>query len=97
MTVITPAPRKQNPVRHSKNKIKLGVFGFNIEGGCTLTNAPERHRAADWQNNVAIAQMADRAGMEMLLPVGRWRGWEGIAIRWACPMKPTPGQLDWLL
>ncbi|HDS1754479.1 LLM class flavin-dependent oxidoreductase [Pseudomonas sp. M5] len=77
MTAMTPVPRKQNPVRHSKNKIKLGVFGFNIEGGCTLTNAPERHHAADWQSNVAIAQMADRAGMEMLLPVGRWRGWEG--------------------
>ena len=71
--------RKPNPVRDSKNKIKLGVFGFNIEGGCTLTSAPERHRAADWQNTLAIATLADRAGLELLLPVGRWRGWEGAS------------------
>lgn len=77
MTTQSVSPRKSNPVRDSKNRIKLGVFGFNIEGGCTLTSAPERHKAADWQNNVAIATMADRAGLEMLLPVGRWRGWEG--------------------
>jgi len=79
MTTSNLSIRKPNPVRESKNKIKLGVFGFNIEGGCTLTTAPERHRAADWQSNVAIATLADRAGLELLLPVGRWRGWEGAS------------------
>lgn len=77
MTTREVFSHKPNPVRESKNRIKLGVFGFNIEGGCTLTSVPERHQAADWHNNLAIATMADRAGLEMLLPVGRWRGWDG--------------------
>ncbi|MBF8781980.1 LLM class flavin-dependent oxidoreductase [Pseudomonas fulva] len=77
MTVLAPVIRKPNPVRSSTNRIKLGVFGFNIEGGCTLTSAPERHQAANWNLNLEIAQMADRAGLELLLPVGRWRGWGG--------------------
>lgn len=37
-------PIKPNPMRSSRNKIQLGVFSTNTEGGCTVTNAPERLR-----------------------------------------------------
>lgn len=68
---------KPNPVRTSRNRMKLGVFALNIDGGCTLTNAPERLRAANWNDNLAVAKTADKAGLELLLPVGRWRGYGG--------------------
>jgi FMNH2-dependent dimethyl sulfone monooxygenase len=71
--------RNPNPMFNDRNRLKLGVFGLNIEGGCTLTSAPERLAADDWSGNLAIAQMADRAGLELLLPVGRWRGWGGAS------------------
>ena len=31
----------------------------------------------NWADNVALAQMADAAGFEALLPVGRWKGYGG--------------------
>ena len=31
----------------------------------------------DWADTIEIAQAVDRAGMEALLPVGRWRGYGG--------------------
>lgn len=74
---LTFASRKLNPMHTSTNRMKLGVFGLNIEGGCTFTNAPERHKADDWLRNLEVAKAADRAGLEALLPVGRWRGFGG--------------------
>ena len=45
------------------NRLKLGVFGLNVSNGCAATTA-EGHLEPTWQNNVAIAVMADRAGIE---------------------------------
>src|SRR4029450_10536591 len=30
-----------------------------------------------WQDNLALARMADEAGIEFMLPVGRWKGYGG--------------------
>ncbi|AZE13776.1 Coenzyme F420-dependent N5,N10-methylene tetrahydromethanopterin reductase [Pseudomonas chlororaphis subsp. aureofaciens] len=79
MTSNHPAKIKTNPMRSSTNKIKLGVFALNIEGGCTLTTVPERLDASDWSGNLEVARKADKAGLELLLPVGRWRGWGGAS------------------
>ncbi|UXS01909.1 LLM class flavin-dependent oxidoreductase [Agrobacterium tumefaciens] len=68
---------KENPVRTSKNLMKLGVFSTNTEGGCTVTNAPERLRGDDWPGNLEIAKIADQAGFEAFIPVGRWKGFGG--------------------
>ncbi|MGE3246229.1 MAG: LLM class flavin-dependent oxidoreductase [Beijerinckiaceae bacterium] len=54
------------------NKFKLGLFGINCSGGCSFSDAPERW-TADWKDVVAVAQMADRAGIEFTLPIARWR------------------------
>ena len=61
---------------HGPNRLKLGIFSANADGGLTLTRAPERWRAA-WPDVVAVAQMADRAGLEFFLPIARWRGFGG--------------------
>jgi alkanesulfonate monooxygenase SsuD/methylene tetrahydromethanopterin reductase-like flavin-dependent oxidoreductase (luciferase family) len=58
---------------NNANRFKLGVFAFNCSGGLTMTKAPE-HWDASWDNNVRVAQAADDAGLEFLLPLGRWRG-----------------------
>ena len=58
------------------NKFKLGVFSANADGGLTLTTVPERWRAK-WADIVAVAQMADRAGIEFFLPIARWKGYGG--------------------
>ncbi len=54
------------------NKFKLGLFGINCSGGCSFSDAPERW-TADWKDIVAVAQMADAAGIEFALPIARWR------------------------
>jgi alkanesulfonate monooxygenase SsuD/methylene tetrahydromethanopterin reductase-like flavin-dependent oxidoreductase (luciferase family) len=58
------------------NRFKLGLFGMNCSGGLTMTKAPE-YWDPSWQNNLAAAQMADQAGLEFLLPIGRWHGYKG--------------------
>jgi len=58
------------------NKLKLGVFSLNADGGLTLTRVPERWPAV-WSEIVEVAQMADRAGIEFLLPIARWKGFGG--------------------
>ena len=65
-----------NPLVNSSNKVKLGVMAFNCSHGSTVTKVPEAW-AMSWEDNLALARMADQAGMEALLPVGRWKGYGG--------------------
>ena len=58
------------------NRIKLGIFGLNVSNGCAATTA-EGHLVPTWQNNVDIAGIADRSGIEVLVPVARWKGFGG--------------------
>jgi FMNH2-dependent dimethyl sulfone monooxygenase len=58
------------------NRLKLGVFGLNVSNGCAATTA-EGHLQPTWQNNLDIAVIADRAGIEALVPVARWKGFGG--------------------
>ncbi|MBN9511230.1 MAG: LLM class flavin-dependent oxidoreductase [Alphaproteobacteria bacterium] len=69
---MVPAPHPM----HGANRLKLGVFSANCDGGLTLTRAPERWRA-EWPDVVAAAQIADAAGLEFFLPVARWKGYGG--------------------
>ncbi|MDE2006796.1 MAG: LLM class flavin-dependent oxidoreductase [Rhodospirillales bacterium] len=64
-----------NPMRGA-NKLKLGLFGANADGGIALTRVPERWRAS-WADVVAAARLADEAGLEFFLPIARWRGFGG--------------------
>ena len=58
------------------NRFKLGVFSCNADGGLAITDVPERW-GASWDDNLAAASIADRAGLEFLLPIARWKGFGG--------------------
>jgi dimethylsulfone monooxygenase len=58
------------------NKFKIGLFAANCSGGIAATNVPERWLPT-WDNNLKLAQMADAAGLEFMLPLGRWAGYGG--------------------
>ena len=58
------------------NRLKLGVFGTNCSHGCTATTA-EGTLQMDWPNTLEVAQLADEAGIEALVPIARWKGFGG--------------------
>jgi dimethylsulfone monooxygenase len=63
----------RNPGLRDGNRLKLGLFGANCSGGRSYTTVPERWEAS-WDNNVRLAQLADRLGLECLVPIARWKG-----------------------
>ena len=67
--------RTSNPL-FNNNRLKLGIFSPNCSGGMAITTVPERWDAS-WDHNLALAQMADAAGIELLLPIARWTGYGG--------------------
>lgn len=66
---------RQSPIVND-NKLKLGFFSPNCSGGMAVTKVEERW-VNSWDNNIALAQLADEAGVEFLLPIARWIGYGG--------------------
>jgi len=64
-----------NPM-YGPNRLKLGTFASNADGGLALTTVPERWTAS-WDDSLVAAQIADQAGLDFLLPIARWRGFGG--------------------
>jgi alkanesulfonate monooxygenase SsuD/methylene tetrahydromethanopterin reductase-like flavin-dependent oxidoreductase (luciferase family) len=56
--------------------LKLGLFGANCSSGRSYVIAPERWEAS-WENNLRLAQLADAAGLECMVPIARWKGYGG--------------------
>jgi alkanesulfonate monooxygenase SsuD/methylene tetrahydromethanopterin reductase-like flavin-dependent oxidoreductase (luciferase family) len=91
--MTTPSTKLRSRVAtYSKNKLQLGLFGLNLSSGRSATKAPERW-SGNWEDNLAAAIMADDAGMDFHLPVGRWKGYGGAtnfegagfeSTAWAC-------------
>ena len=61
---------------HSRNRLKLGLFGANCSSGRAVTKVPERW-SGSWPDCVRLARLADEAGFEFMLPIGRWKGYGG--------------------
>jgi alkanesulfonate monooxygenase SsuD/methylene tetrahydromethanopterin reductase-like flavin-dependent oxidoreductase (luciferase family) len=75
-----------------RNRLKLGLFGANCSSGRNVTKVPERW-SGSWPDNLKLAQMADEAGIDFMLPIGRWKGYGGETdyqgatletLTWAC-------------
>jgi len=58
------------------NRLKLGLFGANCSSGRAVTKVPERW-SGSWPDNLKLARMADEAGIDFMLPIGRWKGYGG--------------------
>src|SRR5262245_1137592 len=58
------------------NALKIGLFGSNCSSGRAVTKLPERW-SGTWLDNLRLARMADQAGIEFMLPIGRWKGYGG--------------------
>jgi alkanesulfonate monooxygenase SsuD/methylene tetrahydromethanopterin reductase-like flavin-dependent oxidoreductase (luciferase family) len=77
---------------YNGNALKIGVFGANCSSGRTATTVPERW-SASWPDCLALGRLADAAGIDFLLPIGRWKGYGGATdfhgttletVTWAC-------------
>ncbi|MEL0138626.1 MAG: LLM class flavin-dependent oxidoreductase [Halieaceae bacterium] len=67
---------KLHPLKSSPHRLKLGVFGLNVSSGCAMTDRSDTLKV-EWQESVRIAQLAERAGIEAIIPVARWKGMGG--------------------
>jgi len=70
------APARDRYAMYNANKLKIGLFGSNCSSGRAVTKVPERW-SGNWPDNLRLARMADEAGIDFLLPIGRWKGYGG--------------------
>jgi dimethylsulfone monooxygenase len=77
---------------YNANALKIGIFGANCSSGRSATTVPERW-SASWPDCLKLARMADAAGIDFMLPIGRWKGYGGDTnfhgatletVTWAC-------------
>jgi FMNH2-dependent dimethyl sulfone monooxygenase len=61
---------------NNANALKIGLFGANCSSARTATLVPERW-SASWPDCLKLARLADEAGVDFLLPIGRWKGYGG--------------------
>src|ERR1044071_5073265 len=65
-----------NPL-FNDNRMKLGPFCTNCSYGAVASTG-EGTFELTWPNTKALGQMADQAGFEAIVPVGRWKGFGGL-------------------
>ncbi len=78
MTIHARPPTLANRAAfYSDNKFIIGLFGANCSSGRAVTLVPERW-TGDWQDCKKLVRMADEAGIDFMLPIGRWKGYGGV-------------------
>jgi dimethylsulfone monooxygenase len=84
--------RRERVEMHNVNALKIGLFGANCSSARTATLVPERWLVT-WPDCLEMARVADDAGVDFLLPIGRWKGYGGKSnfhgttfetVTWAC-------------
>lgn len=78
---IAPPPSIESTERRDRsgvnalfgdNRLKLGLFGINCNRAVAMTLSPDVP-VLTWEYTKRVAQLADRAGFEALIPVARWK------------------------
>jgi alkanesulfonate monooxygenase SsuD/methylene tetrahydromethanopterin reductase-like flavin-dependent oxidoreductase (luciferase family) len=67
---------RERMAMYNGNALKIGVFGANCSSGRSATTVPERW-SAGWADCLNLARIADDAGIDFMLPIGRWKGYGG--------------------
>src|SRR5262245_3612978 len=75
-TPVRDASLSRRMAMHGAHKLQIGLFGANCSSGRAVTLVEERW-SGNWRDNLALARMADEAGIDFLLPIGRWKGYGG--------------------
>src|SRR4051794_20584335 len=57
-----------------ESDFQLGIFSSNCSGGFAATKIQERW-SASWDDCLRLAQIADEAGIDFMLPIARWVGY----------------------
>src|ERR1700722_8888544 len=70
------ASLKSRIAMYNGNALKIGLFGANCSSGRSATKVPERW-SASWPDCLALARLADGAGLDFMLPIARWKGYGG--------------------
>ncbi len=75
--MVDREPSRQNRnTMYNDNALKIGLFGANCSSGRAVTTVPERW-SGSWKDSLRLAKMADEAGIDFMLPIGRWKGYGG--------------------
>jgi FMNH2-dependent dimethyl sulfone monooxygenase len=92
MLTVDRVSQRDRVEMHNANALKIGLFGANCSSARTATLVPERWLAS-WPDCLQMARIADEAGIDFLLPIGRWKGYGGSSnfhgttfetVTWAC-------------
>src|SRR5712691_2768556 len=76
MTMAHDVTMRERVAMHNGNALKIGLFGPNCSSGRAVTMVPERW-SGSWPDNLALARLADEAGIDFMLPIARWKGYGG--------------------
>ena len=71
---------------YNGNALKIGLFGANCSSGRSATKVPERW-SAGWPDCLALARLADAAGLDFMLPIARWKGYGGDTDFHGCSLE----------
>ena len=75
--MLAPSASMKNRIAmYNGNALKIGLFGANCSSGRSATKVPERW-SASWPDCLALARLADDAGLDFMLPIARWKGYGG--------------------
>jgi alkanesulfonate monooxygenase SsuD/methylene tetrahydromethanopterin reductase-like flavin-dependent oxidoreductase (luciferase family) len=92
---------RERAAMYNDNALKIGLFGANCSSGRSATTVPERW-SASWPDCLRVAKMADAAGIDFMLPIGRWKGYGGETdfhgtthetITWAASLLAATDQI----
>src|SRR5580692_8017092 len=92
MLTVDRGSQRDRVEMHNANALKIGLFGANCSSARTATLVPERWLAS-WPDCLKMARIADEAGIDFVLPIGRWKGYGGSSdfhgttfetVTWAC-------------
>ncbi len=98
----TEDPMRERRSLQTPHTLKLGMFGANCSSGRAVTKVAERW-SGTWDDNLKLAEMADTAGIDFLLPIGRWKGYGGDTdyqgatfetLTWACGLLASTQRIN---
>jgi dimethylsulfone monooxygenase len=85
--VLARTASMQNRIAmYNGNALKIGIFGANCSSGRSATKVPERW-SASWPDCLALARLADEAGIDFMLPIARWKGYGGETDFHGCTLE----------